>query len=428
MTYSEAISFLFDQLPMFQRTGPSAYKDNLENTLRLDEYFNHPHHCFKTIHVAGTNGKGSVSHMIASILQEAGYCTGLYTSPHLLDFRERIRVNGAMILKDEVTEFVKNHQTIIREISPSFFEMTVAMAFDYFARKQVDVAVIEVGLGGRLDSTNIILPEISVITNIGIDHIALLGNTLTAIAREKAGIIKKETPVVIGQYQDEVIDVFVEMAESCQAPLSIADSIYTAQPKGLKKGFQSLDIVKSGKVFLEEVQLPLLGKYQMRNVPTVCLAIEKLLLKGFSVTHENIKNGLAKVVLNTGLMGRWQILGTDPLIVCDTGHNEDGLREVVSQINETPHKQLHFVIGMVSDKSIEAVLRLLPVDGIYYFAKANIPRGLDANDLKSMAQKFGLVGQAYSSVKDAFNSAKNNAGINDLILISGSTFVVAEVI
>lgn len=428
MTYSEAISFLFDQLPMFQRTGPSAYKDNLENTLRLDEYFNHPHHCFKTIHVAGTNGKGSVSHMIASILQEAGYRTGLYTSPHLLDFRERIRVNGAMILKDEVTEFVNNHQTIINEISPSFFEMTLAMAFDYFARKRVDVAVIEVGLGGRLDSTNIILPEISVITNIGIDHIALLGNTLTAIAREKAGIIKKGTPVVIGQYQDEVIDVFVEVAKSCQAPLSIADSIYTAQPKGKKNGFQSLDIVKNGKVFLEEVQLPLLGKYQMRNVPTVCLSIEKLLLKGFSITNENIKNGLAKVVLNTGLMGRWQILGTDPLIVCDTGHNEDGLREVVSQINETPHKQLHFVIGMVSDKSIEAVLQLLPVDGIYYFAKADIPRGLDANVLKSMAQKYGLVGQAYSSVKDAYYNAKNNAGINDLILISGSTFVVAEVI
>ena len=428
MNYTKAIHFLYNQLPMFQRIGPSAYKDSLDNTLQMDEYFNHPHLRFKSIHVAGTNGKGSVSHMIASILQEAGLRTGLYTSPHLLDFRERIRVNGIMIEEDEVTHFVENHQHIIEEISPSFFEMTVAMAFDYFDRQKVDVAVIEVGLGGRLDSTNIITPELSVITNIGMDHMSLLGNTLAAIAVEKGGIIKINVPVVIGQLQAETIDVFKLFAKNCNAPIFVADSVYSCRFKFVADGFQVFSILKNGNVFLDDVKLPLLGNYQTKNVQTVFGAIEQLQAKGWFITVEHLRKGLANVVSNTGLMGRWQILGTNPLIICDTGHNEDGIREVATQLNETSYENLHIVIGMVNDKDIDGVLQLLPKQATYYFTRADIPRSLDANVLKSLAEAFGLFGDAYSTVYGALSSAKKNAGINDLIFIGGSTFVVAEAI
>jgi dihydrofolate synthase/folylpolyglutamate synthase len=428
MNYTEAIHFLYDQLPMFQRTGPSAYKDNLDNTLRFDDYFNHPHRRFKTIHVAGTNGKGSVSHMIASILQEAGLRTGLYTSPHLRDFRERIRVNGQMIEEDEVAHFVNNHRQIIEDIAPSFFEMTVAMAFDYFERQKVDVAVIEVGLGGRLDSTNIISPELSVITNIGLDHMSLLGNTLAAIAVEKGGIIKKNVPVVVGQHQPETIDVFKSLAENNNSPFYLADAVYDCRFNAVSDVFQVFNILKNGNAFLDDIKLPLLGKYQIKNVQTVCAVVEQLQAKGWLITEAHFRNGLAKVVSNTGLMGRWQILGTNPLIICDTGHNEDGIREVVAQIKETLHANLHFVFGVVNDKSINGILELLPQHATYYFTKANIPRSLDPTVLKSTAEQYGLVGNAYFTVIDAFNSAKKNAGINDLIFIGGSTFVVAEVI
>lgn len=428
MTYSEAIQFLFDQLPMFQRTGPSAYKDNLNNTMYLDAYFKHPHQHFRTIHVAGTNGKGSVSHMIASILQEAGYRTGLYTSPHLRDFRERIKINGEMISEEEVTNFVENHKHVIEKVSPSFFEMTVAMAFNYFSQQQVDVAVIEVGLGGRLDSTNIIRPEISVITNIGMDHMALLGNTLQLIAREKAGIIKMGIPAVIGQYQEEVAGIFQQIANDCKASLTFADSDYFCRTVRRLEQFQEIDIYRNDKVFLRQVRLSLLGKYQTKNVQTVCSAIDQLILKGFEISQENIRKGLCHVVKNTGLMGRWQILQTNPLIICDTGHNEDGIKEVVTQILETPFDNLHMVVGMVNDKAIDAILKLLPKQATYYFTRADIPRSLDANILKSEAKKFGLYGEAYVTVLDAVNEAKKNARINDLIFIGGSTFVVAEAI
>lgn len=428
MTYSEAIQFLFDQLPMFQRTGPSAYKDNLNNTMYLDAYFKHPHQHFRTIHVAGTNGKGSVSHMIASILQEAGYRTGLYTSPHLRDFRERIKINGEMISEEEVTNFVENHKHVIEKVSPSFFEMTVAMAFNYFSQQQVDVAVIEVGLGGRLDSTNIIRPEISVITNIGMDHMALLGNTLQLIAREKAGIIKMGIPAVIGQYQEEVAGIFQQIANDCKASLTFADSDYFCRTVRRLEQFQEIDIYRNDKVFLRQVRLSLLGKYQTKNVQTVCSAIDQLILKGFEISQENIRKGLCHVVKNTGLIGRWQILQTNPLIICDTGHNEDGIKEVVTQILETPFDNLHMVVGMVNDKAIDAILKLLPKQATYYFTRADIPRSLDANILKSEAKKFGLYGEAYVTVLDAVNEAKKNARINDLIFIGGSTFVVAEAI
>jgi dihydrofolate synthase / folylpolyglutamate synthase len=427
MNYSEAIQFLFDQLPMFQRSGPSAYKDNLDNTLQLDAYFNHPHRRFKTIHVGGTNGKGSVSHMIASILQAAGYRTGLYTSPHLLDFRERIRINGMVIPEEEVTRFVVRHSQIIQSLLPSFFEMTVAMAFDYFAAQEVDVAVVEVGLGGRLDSTNIISPQVSVITNIGMDHMSILGNTLVAIAREKAGIIKPGVPVVVGQHQAEVAEVFRAVAAACQSTLIEADEIYNARLLKRMDGFQVLEVARKGQPYLE-VHLPLLGNYQQHNVPTVLAAMEQLGLKGFKVTRDNLLDGLANVVGNTGLRGRWELLGLNPRIICDTGHNEDGIRAVVQQIQETPYERLHMILGMVRDKSIDAILQLLPEHATYYFTRADIPRSLDANDLKSAALDYGLKGEAYGSVAAAFASAKKNAGINDLIFIGGSTFVVAEVI
>lgn len=427
MTYSEAIEFLFNQLPMFQRTGPSAYKDNLDNTLRLDEWFGHPHRRFKTIHVAGTNGKGSVSHMLASVLQEAGYKTGLYTSPHLKDFRERIRINGKMISEGAVTDFVKNHRAIIEKISPSFFEMTVAMAFDYFASQKVEVAVIEVGLGGRLDSTNIINPEVSVITNIGMDHMALLGNTLPLIAREKAGIIKEKTPLVIGQTQAEVLPVFHEVAAARNAPLVLADKYYKTVFKQRTTAHQEVDVYRQGLLFLAGVQLPLLGQYQLFNVAAVCTVVDQLSQIGYRLSAEHLKQGLQKVVVNTGLAGRWQILDVRPTVVCDTGHNEDGLREVVAQIKVTPNERLHMVIGMVNDKDLEPVLKLLPTEATYYFTRARIPRSLDANVLKQAAEPFGLIGEAYQTVEAAYAEAKKNAGVNDLIFIGGSTFVVAEV-
>jgi dihydrofolate synthase/folylpolyglutamate synthase len=346
----------------------------------------------------------------------------------LRDLRERIRVNGQMIEEDEVAQFVNDHRQIIEDIAPSFFEMTVAMAFDYFERQKVDVAVIEVGLGGRLDSTNIITPELSVITNIGLDHMSLLGNMLPAIAIEKGGIIKKNVPVIVGQHQPETIDVFKSLAENNKAPFYLADAVYNCRFNAVSDGFQVFNILKNGNAFLDDIKLPLLGKYQIKNVQTVCGVVEQLQAKDWLITEAHFRNGLAKVVSNTGLMGRWQVLGTNPLIICDTGHNEDGIREVVAQIKETPHANLHFVFGVVNDKSINGILELLPQHATYYFTKANIPRSLDPTVLKSTAEQYGLVGNAYLTVIDAFNSAKKNAGINDLIFIGGSTFVVAEVI
>ncbi len=427
MNYKETLDFLFKQLPMYQRIGNAAYKADLQTTLELDKYFKHPHKHYKTIHVAGTNGKGSVSHCIASVLQAAGYKVGLYTSPHLKDFRERIRVNGEIISKKDVTGFVAKHQEIIKELEPSFFEMSVAMAFDYFKQKNVDVAVIEVGMGGRLDSTNIIQPELSVITNIGKDHTAFLGDTLGAIAIEKGGIIKKDVSVVIGQTQTETEPVFRAIAQERGTSILFADQKYHAPYSTLsldqKQVFQ---IYKNDTIVYADLKLDLLGRYQQKNVLTVLTALDALDSTVFNISNDQLYNGLANVVKNTGLIGRWQYLGYNPRIICDTGHNTDGIRMIVEQLENTPYDKLHFVLGMVNDKDHAAILELLPGDAQYYFTKASIPRSLKEDDLLEIACKAGLKGKAYADVSFALKEAQKNAGVNDLIFIGGSTFIVAD--
>ncbi len=430
-TYPEVLDFLYGQLPMFQRTGPAAYKDNLENTFRLDELFGHPHRSFKTIHLAGTNGKGSVSHMLASILQEAGFKTGLYTSPHLNDFRERIRVNGQMIDKDAVVRFTEKYleknQSV--KLEPSFFEITVSMAFDYFRSQQVDVAVIEVGLGGRLDSTNIITPEVSVITNISFDHQALLGDTLPKIAAEKAGIIKQGIPVVIGETTDETSFVFERFAKIGECSLFFADREYSVASSVLTMdGKQSLNIERNNEIVFPKLRLDLLGIYQRHNVCTVLKTIDVLNTYDWHISEEVIRRGLEKTIVNTGLMGRWQIIGHNPMIICDTGHNPAGIKLVVEQIEHVAWKNLHMVIGMVNDKDQNEVLSLFPKNAIYYFSRANIPRAADPEVLLSKAKIFGLSGTCHSTVREAFLQARLNACVNDLIFVGGSTFVVAEVL
>lgn len=424
MNYQETIDWLFAQLPMYQRQGQAAYKANLNNTLALDEYFNHPHTRFKTIHVAGTNGKGSVSHMLASILQEAGYKTGLYTSPHLKDFRERIKINGEMVSEQYVMDFVQNNRELFMRLKPSFFEMTVAMAFKYFADEQVDIAIIEVGLGGRLDSTNIITPLASVITNISFDHMALLGHTLEAIAGEKAGIIKNGVPAVIGT-RDKAYDfVFEKKAKECHAPLTFAsdnwqlscnaDGSYRLRHRS---GWQT-----------EHLESELKGIYQRKNIPNVLEVILRLRDQELSVTDEHIRRGITKTITNTGLYGRWQTLAENPLTVCDTGHNIDGITEITEQLKNCRYRHLHFVIGMVNDKDIESVLHILPPEATYYFCKASIPRALNEEILAEKARKAGLQGNCYPTVAEAYEAARKAAAPQDMIYIGGSTFVVAEVI
>lgn len=429
-TYPEVLDFLYSQLPMFQRTGPAAYKDNLDNTLRLDQLFGYPHRSFKTIHVAGTNGKGSVSHMLASVFQDAGYKTGLYTSPHLKDFRERIKVNGEMILEEAVVSFTRTYieKNETEALEPSFFELTVSMAFDYFRSMQVDIAVIEVGLGGRLDSTNIITPEVSVITNISFDHMALLGNTLPKIAGEKAGIIKPGIPVVIGELSAETDFVFEEVAKKMRTSIAFADQEYRADYSMLTlEGKQSLNIRKNEILAYPDLQIDLLGIYQRHNVPTVLKTIDILNGKGWNLTEKNIRCGLKNTIQNTGLMGRWQIIGNNPLMICDTGHNPAGIKMVMEQINQTAYKKLHMIIGMVNDKDQDEVLSLLPINAHYYFTKASIPRAADPEQLANRAIRFGLKGSCYNTVREAISSAITNADKNDLIFIGGSTFVVAEI-
>ena len=429
MTYKETLNWLFDQLPMYQRQGKAAYKADLNNTFELDHYFNHPHKKFKSIHVAGTNGKGSVSHMIASVLQESGYKVGLYTSPHLKDFRERIKINGEMISEEFVVDFVHQHQSKFEEIKPSFFEMTVAMAFDYFAEKMIDVAVVEVGMGGRLDSTNIITPEISVITNIGLDHTAFLGNTLTEIAREKAGIIKENVPVVIGETHHETKRTFIEKSEEKNTKIYFADQDYRVDYSMLSMDHKQIfNIYNGNKNVYPELKLDLLGSYQAKNCITALKSIDLLTENFRLISSDAIYKGMANVINNTGLNGRWQILNSKPLTVCDTGHNKEGLAFVMEQIAQTAHKKLHFVFGVVDDKNLDQILGLLPKDAIYYFTNADIPRALDRNLLKGKAKKHQLEGDTYETVQTALENAKKNAGDNDLIFIGGSTFVVAEVV
>ncbi|WP_448699948.1 bifunctional folylpolyglutamate synthase/dihydrofolate synthase [Mucilaginibacter sp. AW1-3] len=431
MTYAQTLDYLYTQLPMFTRDGASAFKKDLTNTLALCAKLNNPQHQFKSIHVGGTNGKGSTSHMLAAILQTAGYKTGLYTSPHLKDFRERIRINGQMIPEQAVIDFVQDHLDDFEEIKPSFFEMTVALAFDIFAKEQVDIAIIEVGLGGRLDSTNVITPLLSVITNIGWDHMNMLGDTLPLIAGEKAGIIKPNVPVVIGEYQPEVAEVFIAKAKQENAPLVFASEKFEIEQGAKNKEQRNLELAvttRNSQLSTHNLQLDLPGSYQTKNVKTVLTAVDELRKQGYTITDEHIAEGLKQVKTLTGLRGRWDTLSTNPLVICDTGHNPDGIAEVMKNIAATPHRQLHFVIGMVNDKDHSKVLDMLPKDAIYYFCKPDIPRGLEAESLKQKAENFGLHGEVYANVPAAFAAAKQAAEPNDLVFVGGSTFVVAEVV
>ncbi|HEY5822814.1 MAG TPA: folylpolyglutamate synthase/dihydrofolate synthase family protein [Cyclobacteriaceae bacterium] len=416
--YSATLRYLYDNLPVFQRVGASAYKPDLGNTLALCKVLGDPQHQFKSVHIAGTNGKGSSSHMIAAILQSAGYKTGLYTSPHLKDFTERIRINGKEVEQSFVVDFVERIKPAIEEIKPSFFEITVAMAFDYFSREHVDIAVIEVGLGGRLDSTNIITPLVSLITNISYDHKDLLGDTLPKIAFEKAGIIKRNVPVVISEYQSEVMEVFQRKAREEKAPLEVASE---------RLVFDGSQVFDNGAIRFNNLNPQLKGNYQKKNIPGVVLTIEKLKEQGFIISDDHIQNGIQQVTTLTGLKGRWQKLNDRPLMICDTGHNEAGIGEIVNQIKTLSFKQLHMIIGMVKDKDISGVLRLLPKDAHYYFCQANIPRAMSADDLYSKAKELGLQGEVIRDVNKAIIRAKNAAQADDLIFIGGSTFVVAEI-
>ncbi|WP_321287142.1 folylpolyglutamate synthase/dihydrofolate synthase family protein [uncultured Sunxiuqinia sp.] len=427
--YKHTLDFLYNRLPMYQRTGPAAYKNTLDNTLKLDELFDFPHHQFKSIHVAGTNGKGSCSHILASVLQEAGYKVGLYTSPHLVDFRERIRVNGEMISENAVVEFVDQFRKTNKSanLEPSFFEITVAMAFDYFRKSKIDIAVIEVGLGGRLDSTNIIQPEVSLITNISLDHTALLGNSIEQIAREKAGVIKSGTPVVVSESSNSYNETFKQTAAQKKASIYFADHEFDAKySMFLAEGLQLFNFKKNDKLIFPELKTDLLGHYQRKNIGGVLKTIELLNEAGWKISRESIYDGLFKVSKNTGLRGRWEVVGHNPLMICDTAHNEAGLTSVVSQLKNTPWKNLWIVLGLVNDKNLDQIFGILPQEATYFFTQATISRALPAGELAAQARMYGLKGEVISSVHEAVAKAKSKAQTNDLIFIGGSTFVVAD--
>ena len=424
MNYQETIDYLFNVTPLFQNIGKDAYKEGLDNTIILDNHFNNPHKKFRTIHIAGTNGKGSCSHTIAAILQLAGYKTGLYTSPHLIDFSERIKVNGEPIEKEFVIDFVKQNKDFFEPLHPSFFELTTAMAFLYFAEKKVDVAVIEVGLGGRLDCTNIITPDLSIITNISFDHTQFLGNTLKDIAKEKAGIIKEKKPVIIGEYTPETKTVFEDKAKSTNSDIIFAED--NKLINGYKQTENGLLLYKSDKI--KDLYGELNGLYQVKNTNTILNAVYKLIELGYNIDETNIKNGFRNVCHLTGLMGRWQKLEENPTIICDTGHNIGGMKYIVEQLSRMKYDKLHIIIGMVNDKDINGVISLLPKNAKYYFTQASVKRALPAEQVKKIANNHGLKGEAYSSVEKALTIAKNNAKENDLIFIGGSTFIVADLI
>lgn len=428
MNYSETLAWMYSQLPMYQRIGAAAYKADLNNTIQLLDLLNQPQKEFRAIHIAGTNGKGSVSHMIAAVLQEAGYKTGLYTSPHLKDFRERIRINGTMIPEEKVLEFMEAYKTDFERMKLSFFEMTVGMAFRYFADEKVDVAVIETGMGGRLDSTNLVDPVLSVITNIGYDHTQFLGDTLPKIASEKAGIIKQGVPVIIGETQQEVKAIFEEAAHKAGSPIIFADELFEA--KRIRQEtvmYQQFDIWKNSEMYYEALELSLLGYYQQMNLITAVCALDQV--KTIFPWHErNLWHGMEQVAQLTGLKGRWQVLGRMPLCVADTGHNEAGIRQNMMQLSQLHCKQLHIVLGVVNDKILDGILQLLPSSAIYYFCKPDIPRGLEAELLAEQAFELGLRGEVYRSVTDAYRHAREIAGADDIVFVGGSTFVVAEVV
>jgi dihydrofolate synthase / folylpolyglutamate synthase len=428
MNYKEATTYILEALPMYQRIGSLAYKADLENAYRLDEHFGHPHQSFKTIHIAGTNGKGSVSHMLASVLQCAGYKTGLFTSPHLLDFRERIRVNGQIIPKRFVTHFTEQNKEIFEEIKPSFFEMSVFMCFAYFAQQKVDIAIIEVGLGGRLDTTNIIKPEVSVITNIGLDHTQILGTTMQSIAREKGGIIKSQVPVIIGESHPETRSIFEKIALQLNCRIFFSDDQYAIDSQ-----FQNTDGTTSSSFSMcpfwsfDMLDHDLSGYYQRKNIPTVLMTLSLLQQqKKIRIKPDHIREGLLNVMKFTGLAGRWQIIGRDPLIICDTAHNAEGFIEILRQIRDTSHKVLYMILGFVEDKSIEPIIHRLPTDAVYCLCEASIPRAMKVHILADSFRRKNLTYFVYKNVAEAFQETIVKASADDLIYLGGSTFVVAD--
>jgi dihydrofolate synthase / folylpolyglutamate synthase len=427
MDYSQTIEFLFTRLPLFSRIGAAAYKADLNNIRKLSGLLDNPEKRFKSIHIAGTNGKGSTSHMLAAILQKAGYKTGLYTSPHLYDFRERIRINGQMIPELNVTGFTDRIRPFIDQIEPSFFEITVAMAFEWFAEEAVDIAVIETGLGGRLDSTNIVIPEVSVITNISYDHTDLLGDTLQKIAFEKAGIIKAGVPVVIGEEQPEVKEVFIKVAAENGSPISFASKKRFPDEWKNEDRFLFVQLTETHNNIKKKFQLDLAGLYQLKNIVTVSEVISVLNQKGYNIPDEDMQQGLKQVKSLTGLHGRWDILHENPLVVLDVAHNEEGMKAISRQIENTSHEELHIIIGMVKDKETEKILHQLPRMANFYFTRAQIPRALPETELATRAGKIGLKGKTFQHVKQALEAAVLNAGPKDLVLICGSVFLAGEI-
>ena len=427
MSYRQTINYLFTRLPMYSRIGAAAYKPDLSNTIRLCASLDNPQTKFKSVHIAGTNGKGSVSHMLAAILHRAGYKTGLYTSPHLQDFRERIRVNGEMVTEEFIVEFTTNIIPLIEEIDPSFFEITVAMAFEYFARQQVDIAIIETGLGGRLDSTNIIIPELSVITNIGWDHTNILGDSLEKIATEKAGIIKEGVPVIVGEVLKETLPVFEKIASEKKAPLIIASKKRHIVGWKWDKHELIVEVAEAHKTDQKVYHLDLPGLYQTKNLLTVLEACSQLQSNGYDIDGRAQMEGLKHSKTDTGLHGRWEIIQNSPLIVLDVAHNEDGIKQVLEQVEVTDHHELHVILGMVKDKETDAVLKLFPRTAHYYFTQAQIPRALPAETLHNKAATLGLHGKSFPDVNTALNEAKLNADPKDMIVVCGSVFLVAEV-
>lgn len=424
MNYSETIEWLFARAACYQKIGSAAYKPDLSNTLALLQSLGNPHEKLRCVHVAGTNGKGSTSHLAASILQEAGYSVGLYTSPHLLDFRERIKINGVNISKQYVTAFVKKIAPQIESIQPSFFEITVALAFDYFAKRKVDYAIIEVGLGGRLDSTNVIAPLLSVITNIGLDHTNLLGNTLEAIAQEKAGIIKPNTPCIVGEQHDETECVFEDIARKNNAPLLFASIDYTIKTNKMERWYENFSIVRRGELLHKNLRSELQGAYQRKNICTVAALCDELIRQGARISSQNFAAGLARVVENTALLGRWHIVQQSPLVLCDTAHNAHGVALAMQQLNEIAQADLHIVWGMVNDKDVSTIIPLLPPQAQYYITQANIERAWNANELAHFFE--GKNTQVYASIREAYKAAKQNVSPQGVLYVGGSTFVVAE--
>lgn len=424
MNYQETLTYLYNSVPLFQQVGKDAYKEGLDNTYALDNYFDHPHRRFRTIHVAGTNGKGSCSHTLAAILQAAGYKTGLYTSPHLVDFRERIRVNGTPVSQEFVVDFVEKHRAFFEPLHPSFFELTTAMAFTYFAQQEVDVAVIEVGLGGRLDCTNIIQPDLCVITNISFDHVQFLGNTLAKIASEKAGIIKKGVPVIIGETTPETRPVFQAKAEAAGAPIVFAEDEHllldARRNETMHYIYQTADYA--------DLEGELGGLCQLKNTNTLLSALRRLPDIGYRITEKNVREGFLHVCELTGLMGRWQKLGEHPTIICDTGHNVGGMQYITEQLRRQTYQTLHIVIGMVNDKDVSGVLSMLPQKARYYFTQASVKRALPCDKMKALGESFGLHGNAYPHVKEAFEAARHQAQPDDFIFVGGSSFIVADLL